>query len=144
MMRSMALALEKHHKAQILDEAIEAAVKVMQHGRLHRYNVVDGETAEAVLLEKEFAAFVGSKYCLAVASGGYAMATALRALDVGQGDAVLTNSFTLAPVPVRTRPSGSGIRPRGRSAGMGGSSAAGNFGAREQTIAYDREAPHFA
>ena len=81
------------------EAAIEAALKVMQHGRLHRYNVVDGETAEAVLLEKEFAAFVGSKYCLAVASGGYAMATALRALDVGQGDAVLTNSFTLAPVP---------------------------------------------
>ncbi|MEM7241839.1 MAG: DegT/DnrJ/EryC1/StrS family aminotransferase [Pseudomonadota bacterium] len=81
------------------EAAIEAAVNVMRHGRLHRYNVVEGETAEAVLLEQEFADFVGSKYCLAVASGGYAMATALRALGVGQGDGVLTNSFTLAPVP---------------------------------------------
>lgn len=41
----------------------------------------------------------GARYCLAVASGGYAMATALRALGVGHGDAVLSNAFTLAPVP---------------------------------------------
>ncbi|MEX0309909.1 MAG: DegT/DnrJ/EryC1/StrS family aminotransferase, partial [Tateyamaria sp.] len=39
------------------------------------------------------------QYCLAVASGGYAMATALRALGVTAGDRVLSNAFTLAPVP---------------------------------------------
>lgn len=81
------------------DAAIEAAVAVMKHGRLHRYNTVDGETAETVLLEQEFAAYTGAKYCLAVASGGYALAAALRALGVGPGDKVLTNAFTLAPVP---------------------------------------------
>ena len=80
-------------------EAIAAAVKVMQSGRLHRYNTVPGETAEVALLEEEFAASVGAKYCLAVASGGYAMGCALRALGVGPGDRVLTNAFTLAPVP---------------------------------------------
>ncbi len=42
---------------------------------------------------------VGAKYCLAVASGGYAMTTALRACGVKPGDKVLTNAFTLAPVP---------------------------------------------
>jgi dTDP-4-amino-4,6-dideoxygalactose transaminase len=42
---------------------------------------------------------VGARYCLAVASGGYAMATALRAVGVGPGDRVLSNAFTLAPVP---------------------------------------------
>jgi len=78
---------------------IEAAMRVMQHGRLHRYNVVEGEVAEAVSLELEFAAYVGAKYCLAVASGGYALAAALRAVGLGQGDMVLTNAFTLAPVP---------------------------------------------
>ncbi len=83
----------------IPDDAIAAAVRVMQSGRLHRYNVADGETAEAALLETEFAAAMGSKYCLAVASGGYALAVAMRAVGVGAGDRVLTNAFTLAPVP---------------------------------------------
>ena len=83
----------------IPEEAIEAAIAVMRHGRLHRYNTVPGETAETALLEQEFAATLGVKYCLAVASGGYAMATALRAVGVKPGDKVLTNTFTLAPVP---------------------------------------------
>lgn len=83
----------------IPEAGIEAAVAVMRHGRLHRYNTVSGETAETVLLEQEFAASVGAKYCIAVASGGYAMTTALRAVGVKAGDRVLTNAFTLAPVP---------------------------------------------
>lgn len=83
----------------IPEEAIEAAVAVMRSGRLHRYNVAPGEAGEVALLEQEFAAQVGAKYCLAVASGGYALATALRAVGVTPGDRVLTNAFTLAPVP---------------------------------------------
>ncbi|WP_273521164.1 DegT/DnrJ/EryC1/StrS family aminotransferase [Rhodosalinus sediminis] len=83
----------------IPEEGIEAAVEAMRHGRLHRYNLAPGETGEVALLEEEFAAFTGARYCLAVASGGYAMATALRAAGVGPGDAVLSNAFTLAPVP---------------------------------------------
>ena len=83
----------------IPEAGIEAALRVMQSGRLHRYNTVPGEVSEVALLEEEFAAFTGAKYCLAVASGGYAMATALRALQVKPGDKVLTNAFTLAPVP---------------------------------------------
>ena len=81
------------------DAAIAAALEVMRNGRLHRYNVEAGELGEAALLEQEFAAQMGAKYCLAVASGGYAMATALRAVGVKPGDKVLTNAFTLAPVP---------------------------------------------
>lgn len=80
-------------------EGIEAAVRVMEHGRLHRYNTAGDEISEAALLEEEFAAQVGAAYCLAVASGGVAMTTALRACGVKPGDAVLTNAFTLAPVP---------------------------------------------
>lgn len=83
----------------IPEDAIEAAIAVMRHGRLHRYNTAAGETAEAALLEQEFAQLLGAKYCLAVASGGYAMATALRAVGVQPGDKVLSNAFTLAPVP---------------------------------------------
>ncbi len=83
----------------IPDEAIKAALDVMRGGRLHRYNVAEGETGEVALLEQEFAETMGAKYCLAVASGGYALACALRAVEVRPGDEVLTNAFTLAPVP---------------------------------------------
>ena len=81
----------------ILDEGIAAALAVLLHGRLHRYNEVEGEVAGAAMLEKEFAAQVGAKYCLAVASGRYA----LRAVGVKSGGKVLTNAFTLSPVPGR-------------------------------------------
>ncbi len=83
----------------IPEAGIAAAVAVMRHGRLHRYNTVAGEVAETALLEEEFAAYVGAKYCLGLASGGAAMACAMRALQVKAGDAVLSNAFTLAPVP---------------------------------------------
>lgn len=83
----------------IPDEGIAAALAVLQHGRLHRYNTAPGEIAETALLEEEFAALIGARFCLAVASGGYALACALRALRVAPGEPVLTNAFTLAPVP---------------------------------------------
>jgi dTDP-4-amino-4,6-dideoxygalactose transaminase len=83
----------------IPEEAIAAAMQVLQSGRLHRYNVAEGEAGETALMEQEFAASVDARYCLAVASGGYAIATALRAVGVTAGDRVLTNAFTLAPVP---------------------------------------------
>jgi dTDP-4-amino-4,6-dideoxygalactose transaminase len=83
----------------IPEAGIEAAIAVLRHGRLHRYNTAPGELAETALLEEEFADFLGARYCLAVASGGYAMATALRALQVRVGEPILTNAFTLAPVP---------------------------------------------
>lgn len=83
----------------IPEEGIAAALDVLRHGRLHRYNLAAGEIGETALLEEEFAAFTGAEYCLAVASGGCAMATALRAAGVKPGDKVLSNAFTLAPVP---------------------------------------------
>ncbi len=83
----------------IPEAGIAAALAVLSHGRLHRYNTAPGEIAETVRLEEEFAALTGARYCLAVASGGYALACALRALQVQPGEPVLTNAFTLAPVP---------------------------------------------
>lgn len=81
------------------EESIQAALSVMKSGRLHRYNLAPGEVGEVALLEQEIATLFGAKYCLAVASGGYAITTALRAMNIGTGDRVLTNAFTLAPVP---------------------------------------------
>ncbi|MFD0978614.1 DegT/DnrJ/EryC1/StrS family aminotransferase [Tropicimonas aquimaris] len=83
----------------IPEEGIAAALDVLRHGRLHRYNTVPGEAGETALLEEEFAAATGARYCLAVASGGQAITIALRAAGVKPGDPVLTNAFTLAPVP---------------------------------------------
>ena len=81
------------------EAAIDRAVDVMRSGRLHRYNTAPGETAEVALLEQEFRDYLGTRYCLAVASGGYALTTALRAAGLQPGEAVLTNAFTLSPVP---------------------------------------------
>ncbi len=83
----------------IPEAGIEAATALLRSGRLHRYNLAPGERSETAALETEFAASVGARYCLACASGGYAMQLALRAWGVGAGDAVLTNAFTLSPVP---------------------------------------------
>jgi dTDP-4-amino-4,6-dideoxygalactose transaminase len=81
------------------EEAIAAAVAVLRSGRLHRYNVAPGEEPEAAALERDFAAWQGSVHALACSSGGAALQISLRAAGIGPGDAVLTNGFTLAPVP---------------------------------------------
>ena len=81
------------------EEGIERAVAVMRSGRLHRYNVIDDEVPETVQLENEFAAYMGARFCLACTSGGYALQTALRAYGISPGEPVLTNGFTLSPVP---------------------------------------------
>ena len=83
----------------IPEDGIERAVELLRSGRLHRYNVVAGETAEATLLEQEYAAYQGAKFCLAVTSGGQAMQIALRATGVKPGTKILANAYTLAPVP---------------------------------------------
>ena len=83
----------------IPESAIAQAVEVMRSGRLHRYNIEPGETSQTSELETEFARYQGARYCLAVASGGYAMQTALRAFGLQANEAVLTNAFTLSPVP---------------------------------------------
>ncbi|MGR3485035.1 MAG: DegT/DnrJ/EryC1/StrS family aminotransferase [Paracoccaceae bacterium] len=84
----------------IPEAGIEAAVRVMRSGALHRYGwpEVMGE-APAAELERRFAAWQGARHCLAVTSGGQAMRIALAALGVRAGDRVLTNAWTLAPVP---------------------------------------------
>ena len=74
----------------IPEAGIARAVEVMRAGRLHRYNVIEGETAETSLLETEFAAYMGQRYCLACASGGYALHIALKAAGIKSGEAVLT------------------------------------------------------
>ncbi len=81
------------------NEGIERAMAILKSGKLHRYNVDPDEKGEAALLEEEFAAYMGKKYCLACASCGSAMYLALKSAGVQPGDKVLCNAYTLAPVP---------------------------------------------
>ena len=83
----------------IPEAGIEAAVRLMRDGRLFRYGEDRGGLPEAALLEEEFAAYVGRRYCVALNSGGCAIYVALKAVGVEAGDKVLLNAFTLAPVP---------------------------------------------
>ena len=84
---------------QIPQDGIDRAVEILQSGRLHRYNLTEGETSEASLLEQDYARYQEAEYCLACTSGGYAIALALRITGVKPGDQVLANAYTLAPVP---------------------------------------------
>lgn len=83
----------------ICEEAVASALEVLKTGKLHRYNVDREEKGETALLEEEFAAYMGKKFCLACASCGSAMYLALKSLGVRAGDKVLCNAYTLAPVP---------------------------------------------
>ncbi len=93
----------------ICDEGMEKAVGILKSGKLHRYNVEPGEKGEAAILEEEFAAYMGKKYCLACASCGSAMYLALKSAGVKAGDKVLCNAYTLAPVPGAIENSGATI-----------------------------------
>ena len=83
----------------IPETAIARAVALMRSGRLHRYDLAPGDPGPVAELEAAVARWLGVPYALAVTSGGQAMQIALRAAGVGPGDRVLTNAFTLAPVP---------------------------------------------
>jgi dTDP-4-amino-4,6-dideoxygalactose transaminase len=83
----------------IPEDGIRRAGELMRSGRLFRYGELGADQSDAALLEREFAALVGRRYCVAVNSGGSALFLALKVLDVAPGEPVLVNAFTLAPVP---------------------------------------------
>jgi len=86
-------------QAPLPEASLKQANEVLASGRLHRYGTSTGEISQAQQLETVFAKWQGAEYCLAVTSGGQALQNALRAVGVVEGDVVLTNAFTLAPVP---------------------------------------------
>lgn len=83
----------------IPEAAKKRVMELLDSGRLHRYNTVGEQWSDAALLEQSFAQYQGRKYCLACTSGGYGLHIALRAMGLQAGDQVLTNAYTLAPVP---------------------------------------------
>lgn len=83
----------------IPEAGIARAVELMRAGRLFRYGEMGADQRDVSLLEREFAALIGRRYCVAVNSGGAALFLGLKVLGVQAGDPVLVNGFTLAPVP---------------------------------------------
>jgi dTDP-4-amino-4,6-dideoxygalactose transaminase len=77
--------------AALRDELLQAVTEVLDHGHF-----ILGPRVAA--LEQEVAAFVGAGKGIGVNSGSDALTLALRALDVGPGDEVITTPFTyIAP-----------------------------------------------
>lgn len=79
--------------------AITRANELMRSGRLFRYGESQSGEADAALLEEEFAAMVGRRFCVAMNSCGATLAASLMAAGVRRDEPVLMNAFTLAPVP---------------------------------------------
>ena len=93
------LQLDLSWQEPIPHAGVEAALALLQSGKLHRYGETDGKASAVSQLEAAFAREIGLSYCVALNSCGSAMFVALRSAGVKPGDAVLSNCFTLAPVP---------------------------------------------
>jgi len=70
--------------------------RLLTSGDLFRYT---SEGSPVALLEEEFAALMGARYALAVASCSAALFLSLKALDLPRGARVLIPAFTFAAVP---------------------------------------------
>jgi dTDP-4-amino-4,6-dideoxygalactose transaminase len=86
-----------------LQTEIEAAI----HHVMHTCQFILGPDVTA--FEEEFASFCGSRYAVAVSSGTDALHLALRALDVGPGDEVITTPHTF--IATAEAVSAAGARP---------------------------------
>lgn len=86
------------YDAEAIPEAARAEVeRLLASGDLFRYTA-PGQSPVA-LLERDFAAFLGSRYALAVASCSAALFLAMKALGLPRGARVLIPAFTFAAVP---------------------------------------------
>ena len=89
--------LDVYAAEAIPDAALVAIEAMLGSGDLFRYTAA--KDAPVALLEAEFAALLGAKYALAVASCSAALFLSLKALDLPRGARVLIPAFTFAAVP---------------------------------------------
>ncbi len=77
------------------DKERREVLDVIETGRPFRwYGPGDEPPMKVLTFEKEFAARMQSRYCLAVTSGTAALQTAMAALEVGPGDEVILPAWT--------------------------------------------------
>ena len=86
------------YDAEPIPEAARAAVEAMlQSGDLFRYTAP--QDAPVALLEREFAAMMGTRYALAVSSCSAALFLSIKALGLPRDARVMIPGFTFAAVP---------------------------------------------
>ncbi len=86
------------YDAEPIPESARAEIEqLLNSGDLFRYTAP--QDAPVALLEREFAAMLGSKYALAVSSCSAALFLSLKALDLPRDARVLIPAFTFAAVP---------------------------------------------
>jgi hypothetical protein len=71
------------------DDEIQAGVRVLRSGKVNYWTGDEGRQFEI-----EFAEFAGCKHAVALANGSVALECALKALEIGSGDEVVTTSRT--------------------------------------------------
>lgn len=81
------------------EEGRDAVVRVMESGRLFRYNVASADESEVSKCEGDLASYTGFKYALGMNSCGSALFVSMLCAGVVAGDRVLTNGFTFTAVP---------------------------------------------
>lgn len=86
------------YSAESIPESARAEIdRLLASGDLFRYTAASD--APVTLLEQDFAAFMGTKYALAVSSCSAALFLSLKALGLPRGAKVLIPAFTFAAVP---------------------------------------------
>jgi dTDP-4-amino-4,6-dideoxygalactose transaminase len=98
-MEAPRLEIDLTQQESVPPAGVDATLALLASGRLHRYGETGGKPSEVSALEADFAAELGVRYCVAMNSCGSTMFVALKAAGIAPGDAVLSNCFTLAPVP---------------------------------------------
>ncbi|MBU2961771.1 aminotransferase class I/II-fold pyridoxal phosphate-dependent enzyme [Citreicella sp. C3M06] len=91
-------SLPNMHDAEPIPAEARAEIdRLLQSGDLFRYTAP--EDAPVALLEREFAAMMGSRYALAVSSCSAALFLSLKALGLPRDARVMIPGFTFAAVP---------------------------------------------
>ncbi|MDH3640429.1 MAG: aminotransferase class I/II-fold pyridoxal phosphate-dependent enzyme, partial [Gammaproteobacteria bacterium] len=96
---SLFLRRDLGEPAAIPTSGLRRAEQLIRGGYITRYGEFGRDQSEVALLERDFADYLGCRYAVALNSGGSALFLAMLSCGVKQGDQVLLNAFTLAPVP---------------------------------------------
>lgn len=80
-------------------EGQQAALELMQTGKMYRYNVKSAEESAVSQCEMAVAEYTGHKYCIALNSCGSALMLLLKTSGLEPGGEVISNAFTFGAVP---------------------------------------------
>jgi perosamine synthetase len=86
-------------KEAVPQQGIDWALACMRSGEMFRYGASDPEASQVLQLEREFAAYMGTKYALGVNSCSTAIMLSLVACGARAGDVILLPGFTFTAVP---------------------------------------------